>query len=122
MRMTFSHRHSEFLPRIFREQQQQREQLQSASQHVKDHDQFRQVGKHGKVAGGAYQIQAGADVVQGRRDRRKAGRHSKIVKGNDENGNGENGDVGDEKNIGGTNHFMLHGLAVNLDLFDAAGV
>ena len=100
---------SELLPGVFGEEQKQREQLQPACQHIKNEDQLGKIGKHRKVPGGPHQLQAGADIIHRGRHRRKVCDHVQVVKGDEQQRNGEDHNVDDEKNVGGTDDFMLRG-------------
>ena len=69
----------EFFPRVFKEQEKERENLQSACQHIKDKNGFGEVGERREIPHRSYNFQTRSDIVQRSCNRGKVCNKIKVV-------------------------------------------
>lgn len=101
------------------EQQQQREQLQPAGQHIKHQGVFGENGKSTEILCWADPFQAGTDVVEGGGNGGEVGHHVAPFQRDQKDRGGEDDHVGDKKDVDGAQHFVVDWFAVQLDFFHA---
>ena len=106
---------SEPPPGIRHKEHQHGEDLQTARQHVKNHNQLGGIGVAAKVHHGAHLGKAGADVVQRGGNGGEVGHHVKAIQTDEEEGCRKDEDVGGHKDIGGADGLMVDHLAVHPD-------
>ena len=82
--MTVSGIISALFPCASGEENQNREDLQPARQHIDDQNQLGKTAVGGIVAGGAHRFQAGADVIEAGQHRAEIRAHGEAVQRNDQ--------------------------------------
>lgn len=104
------------------EQDQHGQQFQSSGQHVEDQHQFGGEAVVSEVPGGPYPCQAGTDVVQGSGHSSEVGLEIEPVQAHGQDGQEENQEIGDQKDVDGIEHFAVHGLPVHAHPLDPVGM
>ena len=102
------------LPRTRRKQQQHREQLQSACEHIENQNELAHRREKAEVAGRAAQRKTRADVVERGRDRGEAGHEILTVQRYNEQREDEDERIGNDEHIDRAHDLMRDALAVHL--------
>ena len=103
-------------------QDQNRENLQPARNHVKDQDAGGKCAVAAVVHGRTDLFQSGSDIVQGRGDRRKVRLQVKIIDRDQQNADRHHQEIRHDKHIDAAQHRVFQRLSVILDLPDIVRV
>lgn len=107
------------LPESRMEEDEKREQLQSSGQHIEHQHPFGKSGEDAEAAGGTYFRQSGSDIVQCGQDSGKICGEIPSLDGDKEYGGHQYKDKGNEIDVNGTNHIMLHRFSFKVNFLNA---
>ena len=110
------------LPGASGEQNQNREDFQSASQHIEDQDQLTECAVASKITGRTYRFHAGANVVETGQDSGEVGADREIVQRDQDETQYDDDCVGSKVGVGVIQNGFINGAAIGADDHDLPGL